>query len=447
MNPKSATTLTASEYNKLKKQRRKEQKLNFYRTNKDCLNQKRRRKEAKEVSESKWAVYKREKRIMVQERRSKNKIRQQKCRERKKAALSAQKSCNNFEFSNRMSKYRAIKQLKAALPKTPIKRVAVLQGYASSRSPSGNKLKSYLSSCKDNCIGQKIVENLTGFIQSTKKRRSDEGRNALTIVTASVSGENISSCKAKINLSSKLGIRPRRIAGGKRLRDKIIVSEKFAFQFTSRKKRKDAISEESKKIIYDFWKSPQISRPTGNKKDMKRQRIAPKEYIEHTIQILEKTQTEAYIEFKDQHPDINVSQRAFESLKPFYVIPVRPKDRDTCCCRAHTEIRMVFKRCMEFRKKSLKHTCTPNDTSAFPVFSSVNDLVRKTLCPKENDECYNDYNLDCLNRQCDKCGVSNLKLLDAETNCADNAEDVIWENYKYVLIKQKAMYQKENYNL
>ena len=69
---------------------------------------------------------------------------------------------------------------------------------------------------------------------------------------------------------------------------------------------------------------------------------------------------------------------------------------------------------MDFRKKSLKHTCTPNDASAFPVFNSFNDLVRHKLCPKENDECYNDYHLDCLNRHCDKCGVSNLILLEAE---------------------------------
>ena len=65
---------------------------------------------------------------MTQERRSNNKIRQQKCRERKKEALSAQKSCNKFEFSNRMSKYRAIKQLKAAFQKTPVKELQFCRG-------------------------------------------------------------------------------------------------------------------------------------------------------------------------------------------------------------------------------------------------------------------------------------------------------------------------------
>ena len=75
MNLTSATTLSASKNKKLKRQRRKVQKLNFDRKNKDCYNHSR-QKEAKEVSESKWAVYKREKRIMTQESRSNNKIRQ-----------------------------------------------------------------------------------------------------------------------------------------------------------------------------------------------------------------------------------------------------------------------------------------------------------------------------------------------------------------------------------
>ena len=117
MNPKSATTISVSEYKKLKNQRRKEQKLNFYCKIKIAIT-KTVEKKQKRFHDQNWQ-------FMTQERRS-NKIRQQKCRERKKEALSAQKSCNNFEFSNRMSKYRAIKQLKAALPKTPVKRVAVL---------------------------------------------------------------------------------------------------------------------------------------------------------------------------------------------------------------------------------------------------------------------------------------------------------------------------------
>ena len=110
-----------------------------------------------------------------------------------------------------------------------------------------------------------------------------------------------------------------------------------------------------KKLVYNFWISPDISRLTGNKKDVKRIRTGPKLYASHSIQILEKTQTEAYLIFKEEFPEIRISQRSFESLKPFFVIPVRQKDRMTCCCRICLETKMLFKRCMDFRRIYLKH--------------------------------------------------------------------------------------------
>ena len=45
-----------------------------------------------------------------------------------------------------------------------------------------------------------------------------------------------------------------------------------------------------------------------------------------------------------------MSQRLFESYKPFFVMQVKQKDRNTCCCRQHIEVRSLIKKCMEFRK-------------------------------------------------------------------------------------------------
>lgn len=39
------------------------------------------------------------------------------------------------------------------------------------------------------------------------------------------------------------------------------------------------------------------------------------------MQFLEKTQTEAYLEFKSKYPEIKISQRLFENYKPFFVVP------------------------------------------------------------------------------------------------------------------------------
>jgi hypothetical protein len=45
-----------------------------------------------------------------------------------------------------------------------------------------------------------------------------------------------------------------------------------------------------------FWLSPGISHPTGNKSDIKRERLGPDIYFSHMAQVIEKTQTDAYIE-------------------------------------------------------------------------------------------------------------------------------------------------------
>ena len=121
-------------------------------------------------------------------------------------------------------------------------------------------------------------------------------------------------------------------------------------------------------------------------------RLGPKIYSSHQIQLLEKTQTEAYLEFKTKHPEIKISQRLFENCKPYFVLPVRNKDRCTCCCRQHVEIRGVFKQCMLFRKTVLKNKSN-EDKKTYPVFEHVNDIIRVTLCQQNNAEELNEINV------------------------------------------------------
>jgi hypothetical protein len=116
-------------------------------------------------------------------------------------------------------------------------------------------------------------------------------------------------------------------------------------------------------------------------KDIKRMRISPKTYSSHQIQFLEKTQTEAYLEFKSKYPEIKISQRLFENYKPFFVVPVRPKDRCTCCCRQHVEMRCVFKQCMQFQKSILKNKSNV-ERESYPIFEHISDIVKLTVSTK-----------------------------------------------------------------
>lgn len=80
-----------------------------------------------------------------------------------------------------------------------------------------------------------------------------------------------------------------------------------------RKIRCDAITEENAKIVYDYW-GEIASTPTGGKKDTLTQRIGKNEYICHARHVLEKTQTEAYMEFCKLYLEVKIKGRKFESL-------------------------------------------------------------------------------------------------------------------------------------
>jgi hypothetical protein len=236
-------------------------------------------------------------------------------------------------------------------------------------------------------------------------------------------------------LSDELKLAPRRLSGGRKIRTTILKNEKSCWTVTKRKTRKDALSEETKKTCYEFWLSSGISRPTGNKKDVKRERLGPKLYTSHVIYVLEKTQTEAYLEFKKAQPDIKISQRMFDKCRPFFVRPVRQQDRQTCCCRYHVETKSLFKSCMNFRKKILsdKEDEIENVPENVVLFNSLSEVGDATLCPATEGN----IDIACLDRKCDQCGVQNLQLLPEEKNKSDDAPMVQWETYEYVNIKVK----------
>ena len=205
----------------------------------------------------------------------------------------------------------------------------------------------------------------------------------------------------------------------------------------------------------NIGKQPGVSRPTGNKREVKRERFGPSIYASHMIHILsiyashmihilsiyashmihilEKTHADIYTDFRRENPDIKNFQRSFENCKPFFVRPVRQKDRQTCCCRYHIETKAAFKARMGFGKQSLLQKELDNDNDDVPLFSHSQDLIDITLC-KTGDIFHN---ISCLKRQCDNCGVQNLKLLDEEIDVSESALNVKWEQFEYVNVSVK----------
>ena len=119
------------------------------------------------------------------------------------------------------------------------------------------------------------------------------------------------------------------------------------------------------------------------------------------IHILEKSQTDVFLDFKKTYPGIKICQRSFERCKPYYVQAVRPKDRQTCVCTYmyHIEAKTLFSSCMNFRKTVLTDKI-PEVQQSTPVYEHLNDIIKSTLCPTEDEPL-----MKCLNRNCNDCGV------------------------------------------
>jgi hypothetical protein len=170
--------------------------------------------------------------------------------------------------------------------------------------------------------------------------------------------------------------------------------------------------------VYDFWSSPGASRATGNKSDIKRMRTGPKQFVTHAVFVLEKTQTEVFLAFRETILLLKFANSHLKNFKPFFVQPIRPKDKQTCYCRYHIEIRGIFKSCMDFRRKVLKNN--PILNGEFKVYENLNELVAETLC--QNSE--NVHKLKCLKRNCENCGVNNLNLMEEEKVDKEQLPDV-----------------------
>ena len=73
-------------------------------------------------------------------------------------------------------------------------------------------------------------------------------------------------------------------------------------------------------------------------------------------------------DFKRKYLEIVMKQRAFQNCKvlPFFVVPARPQDRNSCCCHQQVEIWMLFRSCMDYRRNIVS-----NDEERSQQFSVV----------------------------------------------------------------------------
>ena len=80
------------------------------------------------------------------------------------------------------------------------------------------------------------------------------------------------------------------------------------------------LSDDVKEEITQLWNS--ISRVSPNAKNVLKLRIGIRDYMPHPKHYFEVSQTIFFKQFRESNPRLHISQRAFESLKPFYCVPL-----------------------------------------------------------------------------------------------------------------------------
>ena len=85
---------------------------------------------------------------------------------------------------------------------------------------------------------------------------------------------------------------------------------------------------------------------------------------------------------------------------------------------------------MDYRRRVLREKNLTD--GQFRVYENLTELVNETLCTNTD----NFHKLQCLQRNCENCGVENLQLMNEEKNNIENSPDVQWERYEYVDLKK-----------
>ncbi|XP_071052091.1 putative autophagy-related protein 11 [Onthophagus taurus] len=136
---------------------------------------------------------------------------------------------------------------------------------------------------------------------------------------------------------------------------------------------------ELRKLVGKFFIADENSRLAPGKKDTitRNLRKKQKRYLNATMKTLHK-------QFKKQH-DISISYSTFCKLRPFWVVPQKLAERNTCLCVLHENMNLLIQAL--WRVNILKESSTQN--------------VLCTMCCDIRKE-------TCLNRICQSCNTNKL---------------------------------------
>ena len=327
--------------------------------------------------------------------------------------------------SNRMKVHRSIDKITPEVIKHTPNSKAKVAGWLIDHSPRTRSIleKRGTINTKAKQRHQQVCEatvgDLSEAMESLKSKRSKPAQRLKEKSAAVSIGPRVEKLRG-VSTASKTLFLPKTTKKVRKheIRKSIIKGKKAAMEDIIRKCRVEKLTEEQKKDVITHWTTIASHVSTDTTRGTVKKRIGYKKWLEHKRYIMSMTVREGYQMFKENHPQMEISESLYYKLKPFYVQPANTRDLELCCCQKCIIVRKAHRALMDFRKRT---------GSNKPIYSSVYDMVQASLCPKNAD---GNYNMSCLHMTCNKCGH-----LDFDPQELSEEGTILWQTLDYVEYK------------
>ena len=135
------------------------------------------------------------------------------------------------------------------------------------------------------------MKSVVAGLARVKAAKPTDERGTYGVARSLAFGSAIKKNRQQSRVAKLVGIKRQQVANGIAQRERVLKGDEACWMVAKTKVRMDAVKEEDKRLIYDYW-THQASRPTGSNKDKMCQRVRKGEYVEHAKHVVEKTQTE-----------------------------------------------------------------------------------------------------------------------------------------------------------
>ena len=236
------------------------------------------------------------------------------------------------ECPSRWAVYRSTKKVKKALPKTPVKKAAVLKKLL--QSPNTAKcladegILRTEESKKKVTMADSLIQNIADQIDEVKPAGTQQkGKKSAydTLVKTALKSISKKYVYKSQNLLRTLGINWKNTKKFKK------AAKNDWWKQNPRKARKDRISEQTKLKVINFYLSPEVSREVPNKKEVILvKENNQKEYVQKHVMLA--TSADAFSQYKSEYPEDKIGFTSFKKLKPKNMSEESQKQTENHAC-------------------------------------------------------------------------------------------------------------------